>query len=82
MLGAINIYIEHHKCNVIMIAHDDKIEGFLSDMKEKIIGHIIRVNPNISDALERFISGHRDEEYRKFLLTYKDTLVSTLLTRD
>ena len=77
LLGAVNTYIEHHKCKVIIIAHEDKIEGFLSHMKEKIIGHTIRVTPDISAALERFISEHKDHEYRKFLLSYKDTVIST-----
>ena len=76
LLGAINTYIEHHKCKVIIVAHDDEIVGFMSHMREKIVGHTIRVTPNISAALERFISGHKDCEYRKFILAHKETLVS------
>ena len=76
LLGAINVYIEHYKCKVIIVAHDEKIVDFLSHVKEKIVGHTIRVTSDISSALERFISKHENLEYRDNLLARKETLVS------
>lgn len=55
LFGAINKYIEHHECKVIVIAHDEKLGNELTDKKEKIFGQIIKVTPNIIDAFEYFI---------------------------
>ena len=56
LFGAINKYVEHHECKVIVIAHDDKLNEELIDKKEKIIGQVIKVNPDIEDAFNDFIS--------------------------
>ncbi|EPF6108308.1 KAP family NTPase [Enterobacter cloacae] len=37
ILGAINKYTEHHKCRVIVIAHDSEVESEFITTKEKII---------------------------------------------
>ncbi|EHN8827650.1 KAP family NTPase [Enterobacter bugandensis] len=55
LFGAINKYVEHHECKVIVIAHDEKLGDGLTDKKEKIFGQIIKVTPNINDAFEHFI---------------------------
>ncbi|HBL8879756.1 TPA: hypothetical protein LTW56_004562, partial [Enterobacter cloacae] len=45
LFGAINKYVEHHGCKVIVIAHDDKLNKRLIDKKEKIFGQVIKVSP-------------------------------------
>lgn len=55
IFGAVNKYVEHHECKVIVIAHDDKLNSDLTDKKEKIFGQIIKVSPDIDDAFSRFI---------------------------
>lgn len=77
LFGTINTYIEHHKCNVVIVAHDEKVVESFSHMKEKLVGHTIRVTPDIPAAFERFASSHTSHEYRVFLLTHQETLVST-----
>ncbi|ELI7905082.1 P-loop NTPase fold protein [Yersinia enterocolitica] len=55
VLGVINRYVEHHKCRVIVIAHDEKIKNKISNKKEKIFGQVIRVKPNIKSAFDSFV---------------------------
>lgn len=49
LFGAINKYVEHHGCKVIVIAHDDKLNDELTDKKEKIFGQVIKVTPDIEE---------------------------------
>ncbi|HFZ2356747.1 hypothetical protein I5428_06615 [Citrobacter freundii] len=56
ILGAINKYIEHHKCRVLVIAHDTEIESEFIAAKEKIIGHTIKIKPQIDHAAKVFFS--------------------------
>jgi hypothetical protein len=35
-LGIINLYVEHHGCRVIVIAHDQKLAKYFSEAKEKL----------------------------------------------
>ncbi len=54
LLGIINRYVEHHKCRVIVIAHDEKIVGGFQEAKEKIFGQTIKIEPDIEAAFEHF----------------------------
>ncbi|EOC1323799.1 hypothetical protein ACI09G_004327, partial [Cronobacter sakazakii] len=56
LFGAINKYVEHHECKVIIIAHDEKMNEQLTDKKEKIIGQVIKVEPDIEGAFNHFIN--------------------------
>lgn len=67
-LGAINKYIEHHKCRVIVICNDKKI----SLSKEKLFGLTLKVSPNINEAFEDFTK-HRDFELIK--VKFKDLIL-------
>lgn len=76
LFGAINKYVEHHECKVIVIAHDEKLGTELTDKKEKIFGQIIKVTPDINNAFDDFIETSnmptafepiRDIVYKSFL---------------
>lgn len=54
ILGVINQYVEHHQCRVIIIAHDKKTHDNFITTKEKIVGHTIKVEPQIDDAAKHF----------------------------
>lgn len=54
VLGAINKYVEHHKCKVIVIAHDDAIEDDIANKKEKIFGQVLKVFPETKEAFNHF----------------------------
>lgn len=56
IFGAINKYVEHHECKVIVIAHDKKLKDDLINKKEKIFGQFLKVSPDIQDAFNHFIT--------------------------
>ena len=51
-LGAINKYVEHHGCRVIVICNDKNTSLALS--KEKLFGMTLKVSPNIEEAFDSF----------------------------
>lgn len=55
ILGVINKYVEHHKCRVIVIAHDLKIQKELSEKEEKIFGQKIKIRPETEKAFAYFL---------------------------
>ncbi|MDE9494714.1 KAP family NTPase [Xenorhabdus bovienii] len=61
IFGVINEYVEHHKCRVIVIAHNHELEKprkpdeDFKKMKEKIFGNTIRIQPNTEEAFNSFI---------------------------
>jgi len=59
VLGCINKYVEHHKCHVIVIAHDEKIKQTIKNKKEKIFGQTINIVPAIDEAYKSFISENK-----------------------
>lgn len=62
LLGIFNTYIEHHKCRVVVIAHDGKIADDLKETKEKVFGQTIEVTPQTSKAYDSFINLLKDQE--------------------
>ncbi len=54
LLGVINRYIEHHKCRVVVIAHNSKLTEEFREQKEKIFGREIRVDPDVLSAYDAF----------------------------
>lgn len=56
LLGLINRFVEHHKCRVIVIAHDTKIVQGFTEAKEKVFGQTLVVEPNVQEAFEAFVA--------------------------
>ncbi|MDE8742856.1 hypothetical protein PZA20_13640 [Pectobacterium polaris] len=77
ILGVINKYVEHHKCKVIVIAHDIKLTDVFSQTKEKIIGQTINIEPNIEEAFEHFL---KDEEFSNIHRIVKNTIKNIFLS--
>ena len=71
VLGAINYYVEHKNCRVVVVAHDEKLSNEFLQVKEKIFGHSIRVEPQVEDALDHFIQGIHDVSTREFIENQK-----------
>ncbi|PNL50354.1 hypothetical protein CEP63_014555 [Proteus mirabilis] len=63
ILGAINSYIEHQKCKVIVIAHDEKILTELRGKREKVFGQTIVVTPDLDNAVTTFLYQKKIYEY-------------------
>ncbi|MCA2436012.1 KAP family NTPase [Rhizobium leguminosarum] len=74
VLGVINRYVEHHKCRVVVIAHDDMVEG-LTPIKEKVFGQTIRVSSQIDGAFESFVQRFTDAEDRAFLQLHRAAII-------
>ena len=60
ILGVINQYVEHHQCRVIILAHDKKTHSDFIESKEKIIGHSIKINPQLEEAAICFFQEHHN----------------------
>ncbi|MFJ2601713.1 hypothetical protein [Pantoea agglomerans] len=60
ILGVINQYVEHHQCRVIILAHDKKTHSDFIESKEKIIGHSIKIKPQLDEAATFFFQEHHN----------------------
>lgn len=79
LLGAINSYVEHKDFRVIVIAHDDEKllgEDFRS-IKEKTFGQTVRVEPQVSRALDRFMNELEDGDGKEFVEFHKLQIENT-----
>ena len=74
LLGAINYYVEHHGCHVVIIANDEKILEQFSDTKEKVVGQTLRVSPQTNEAFKVFLNSH-DNKTQKFLNSHRITIL-------
>lgn len=74
LLGAINVYLEHHGFRVIVIVNDGKTEGELAFQKEKLFGQFIEVKPDIHEAYAHFTKRISCPSQRKFLSTHRDLI--------
>lgn len=82
ILGIINRYVEHHKCSVVVIAHDDKLAGEFSDSKEKIFGQTLRVEPQVSPAFDAFHSNVPAGVGKDIILKYKADILGVFSSSD
>lgn len=76
VLGAINSYVEHKEFRVVVIAHEDEIllgENF-RNIKEKIFGQTVLVEPQIDKALDQFLANIKERKAKDFATTYKGQL--------
>ncbi|WP_374629659.1 hypothetical protein [Pannonibacter indicus] len=77
VLGLINRYVEHYKCRVIVIAHDDKIVQEIKESKEKVFGQSILVEPSIDSAFKEFVSYFSDNENKRKISEFTKEILST-----
>jgi len=76
ILGIINRYVEHHRCRVVVIAHDSKIVDEFKDAKEKIFGQTLMVEPNIDAAFNEFNASFEKQDGKDFLGDLKTEVLS------
>jgi hypothetical protein len=74
LLGAINYYVEHHGCHIVIIANDEKILEQFSETKEKVVGQTLRVSPQTIEAFRVFLNSH-DKKTQKFLDTHRSAIL-------
>ncbi len=82
LFGVFNKYVEHHRCRVIVLAHDKKMAEDLSQTKEKVFGQTIEIIPQTSQALDSFISKIPDKNNRVILQSLKDTILGIFKQSD
>lgn len=83
ILGVINQYVEHHQCRVIILAHDKKTHTDFITTKEKIIGHTIKIDPQVDEAAASFFPKNYNLNNFTFLKpliidAFKETRCSSL----
>ncbi|WP_274424803.1 hypothetical protein [Chelativorans sp. YIM 93263] len=76
LLGVINRYVEHHKCRVIVIAHDGKLPKKLLEQQEKIFGQVIKVIPEVEAAYTEFAKEFGNGSENDPLFRFREDLVS------
>lgn len=74
LLGAINYYVEHQGFRVLVICHDEKIEGQLTELKEKTFGHTIKVEPQINSAISYFLDDIQGDNSREFVSSKRNSI--------
>jgi KAP family P-loop domain len=75
VFGVINAYVEQHGFRVIVIAHDKKLAKKFNHMKEKLIGQTIRVEPQVSEAFDKFASDIKPKKLNEFITGKKDAII-------
>lgn len=75
LLGYINHIVEHEKAKVIIIADEDKIENKESYiiMKEKVIGHTVRVRKD-SEAIIPILINNFNENIKDIIMDNKSVI--------
>lgn len=74
-LGAINKYVEHHGCRVVVIAHDEKLTTEFLEAKEKIFGHVITALPQHEPAFDKFIEKYDTHNAYHYLSKNKSSVI-------
>lgn len=75
-MGAINLYVEHHGCRVVVIAHDGELEAEFAAAKEKLFGQSIQIHPAVDDAFDAFVAQFGRSETEQFFIGHKEKLLS------
>lgn len=74
-LGVINYYVEHRRCRVIVIAHDEKLVDAIMDAKEKIFGQTIRIEPDLKSAFAKFQGELSDKSIAGLIAGKEDVIL-------
>lgn len=76
LLGYINHFVEHQDYKVILVANEDELkkEEKYKSIKEKLIGKIFEITPQIEDALDSFIE---ESQIRPFYESHRGLIKDT-----
>ena len=78
-LGVINYYVEHRRCRVIVIAHDEKLVGEFIEAKEKIFGQTIRIQPDAKAAFQKFKAELSDSHISRLIGRFEHIIVDVFI---
>jgi hypothetical protein len=83
ILGYINYFVEHQSYKVILIANEDELKKAKSELnqqkqykeiKEKLIGKVFEIVPNVDLAIESFIKEANDDNVEQVFMNNLDIL--------
>lgn len=75
IIGAINVYVEHNGCCVVVIAHDEACVETFQGQKEKLIGQTLKIKPQVDEAFDAFAKGFFKDKKLRFIKTHKNTII-------
>ncbi|MFJ2676910.1 P-loop NTPase fold protein [Pseudomonas sivasensis] len=75
LLGIFNKYVEHHKCRVIVLAHDKKIAETFKGSKEKVFGQTIVITPQTSQAFDSFAENIKNTATAEIIKKLKQVIL-------
>jgi hypothetical protein len=76
LAGVLNRYIEHFGFRVILIAQDEKFAKDFNDIREKMIGQTIRVQPQTDAAWNAFTNQIKSKEKRDFIRKHEKSILA------
>jgi|GEM_PF-454131 len=80
-LGAINTYVEHNDCRVIVISNDEKIkDDDFSEAKEKLFGITFEIKSDVNDAFEKLSQHYKENKSHQLLIELKEDIIKTIKT--
>jgi hypothetical protein len=79
ILGIMNLYVEHHGCRVIVIAHDEKLAGEFVGTKEKVFGQTISVKPQIEEAFLDFHSSLDSAPAKEIIMHQRQNIIGVFV---
>lgn len=80
-LGAINTYVEHNDCRVIVITNDEKIkDANFSEAKEKLFGITFEIKSDINDKFEKLAQHYKENKSHHILIELKEEIIKTIKT--
>lgn len=77
LLGAINVYVEHKKFRVVVIAYDEQMLEEFAAVKEKMFGQSLRVETQLVPAFRMFLSRISDIGAREFVRNHEEGILNT-----
>ncbi len=81
-LGVLNEFVENKKIKVIVLADEEKIKDeAYGEFKEKLIARTLHLSVDDDRIVKQIIRNYKTEnkDYKTFLLTYRNRLVSAFL---
>lgn len=67
ILGTLNLYVEHHGCRVVVLAHEEELKPEILAVKEKLFGQTICVQPLVSEAFDSFLESPSHAKSKKLI---------------
>ncbi|WEZ86481.1 P-loop NTPase fold protein [Pseudomonas sp. NyZ480] len=76
LLGYINHFVEHQDYKVILVANEEELDNDkkYKSIKEKLIGKIFEVTPQVDEALDSFIE---DSQIQRFYEAHRNLIKNT-----